>query len=309
MPSRRALAAVSQEHLRPFSGWVRRSRRRDRAHRPMASRSKALGPPWKPAASLDPPGLLRLRLRRCEGRRGSDSHLARGGAVRARRQCGVRGAGCRCARCRPRSTARRATKGARSSPTAWSRAGSCGKDSACVSKPRPARGDLGVQSGVSGTSARVPARVDEYTAKDAKVPNQLAEVRRMAGTLLEGKGAFREPRGELARSTRGHLCGAHRSLDRLCWTTRPDAPVTASRLGLGRGFALEGDCIRCGAGPERQPRRRVEPEHGTASTGTGTAATTWYSPTVACRPRMTRPLPLAVAIADDDFDGRVDGSG
>lgn len=152
---------------------------------------------------------------------------------------------------------------------------------------------------------------DEYTAKDAKVPNQLAEVRRMAGTLLpKGKGLAGNLEEGWLDARLATYAARIDSSDRLCWTVRPDAPAVASRLGLGRGFAIEGDFYQMS---ERVPNDslvdRESRNYGTAFDRNGDGR---YDLVFTDRGVQAADdgglLPLAVAVADDNFDGTVDGS-
>lgn len=97
----------------------------------------------------------------------------------------------------------------------------------------------------------------------------------------------------------------------LCWTTRGgDAPPSRSRLGIGKALALEGDFYQ---ETEFVPRDSVVDaggsDYGAAFDRNGDGRVDLLVMNRGISPaRGSVVLPIAVVLADDDFDGRIDGS-
>ncbi|MEP7028754.1 MAG: hypothetical protein ABI960_09190 [Candidatus Eisenbacteria bacterium] len=97
----------------------------------------------------------------------------------------------------------------------------------------------------------------------------------------------------------------------LCWISLgADAPPSRSRLGIGPGLALEGDFYQ---GTEIVPRDSVVDaggaDYGAAFDRNGDGRVDLLVMNRGITPaRGSVVLPIAVVLADDDFDGRIDAS-
>ncbi len=97
----------------------------------------------------------------------------------------------------------------------------------------------------------------------------------------------------------------------LCWTTRGgDVPPSRSRLGIGKALALEGDFYQV---TELVSRDSVVDaggsDYGAAFDRNGDGRVDLLVMNRGISPaRGSVVLPIAVVLADDDFDGRIDGS-
>ena len=98
----------------------------------------------------------------------------------------------------------------------------------------------------------------------------------------------------------------------LCWSTRGgDVPPSRSRLGIGKALALEGDFYQV---TELVPRDSIVDASGGADYGAAFDRNGDGRVDLLVLNRGISPargsvvLPIAVVLADDDFDGRIDGS-
>jgi hypothetical protein len=97
---------------------------------------------------------------------------------------------------------------------------------------------------------------------------------------------------------------------RLCWRNRgPDAAPSRAWLGLGPGIALEGDFYQLSdVVPKDSVLDAASTEYGAAfdRNGDGRVDLLVMNRGIASA-RGATVLPIAAALADDDFDGRIDG--
>lgn len=97
---------------------------------------------------------------------------------------------------------------------------------------------------------------------------------------------------------------------RLCWRNRgPDAAPSRAWLGVGRGIALEGDFYQVSdAVPKDSVLDAASSEYGAAfdRNGDGRIDLLVMNRGIASA-RGATVLPIAAVLADDDFDGRIDG--
>ncbi len=151
---------------------------------------------------------------------------------------------------------------------------------------------------------------DEYVPQNERRPGRMADARKIAGSLVpQGQGLT----GNLEEAwLDGRVATVSAQIDSvqgLCWSVRTDAPPASIRLGLGPGLVIGGDFYQLS---ELMPRDSLvdasTSNYGSAFDRNGDGR---YDLTYASRGVQSTEnnaiLVLVVAVADDDFNGKVDG--
>jgi hypothetical protein len=151
---------------------------------------------------------------------------------------------------------------------------------------------------------------DEYLPlKASAASTRLADARALAGSVKPHGRGWTAPLAEGFGDARVLTFAARiDSAMRLCWSEDRDAPPPMRALGYGPGLALEGDFFEVSTHATRDSLVDAAPtEYGTVfdRNGDGRCDLIVINRGVQSFPE-DRLLPIIAAVADDDFDGKLD---
>ncbi|MGH7726433.1 MAG: hypothetical protein ACREOU_13480 [Candidatus Eiseniibacteriota bacterium] len=151
---------------------------------------------------------------------------------------------------------------------------------------------------------------DEYVPKNGSRPGRITDARKVAASLVpQGKGLAGNLEEAWLDGRVATIAARIDSAQRLCWSMRADAAPSSRFLGVGVDLALEGDFYELSdVIPRDSLVDAAALDYGSAFDRNDDGR---YDLTFSSRGMQTTEtgslVVIVVAIADDDFDGKVDG--